>query len=77
MTAIMLADYFIIHENHRNERVSVLKLLIWAVGFVLYRCLLDADTPLGVTFPVIVAVMVIDVVVSRLFGRSKNRSDLM
>ena len=65
MTAIMLADYFFIHENHQKERVSILKLLIWAIGFGLYRYLLNADTPLGVTFPVIVAVMVMDVVVSK------------
>lgn len=76
MTAIMLADYFFIHENHQKERVSILKLLIWAIGFGLYRYLLNADTPLGVTFPVIVAVMVMDVVVSKIVGQSKNRADL-
>lgn len=76
MTAIMLADYFFIHENHQKERVSVLKLLIWAIGFGLYRYLLNADTPLGVTFPVIVAVMVMDVVVSKIVGQPKNRADL-
>lgn len=76
MTAIMLADYFFIHENHQKERVSVLKLLIWAIGFGLYRYLLNADTPLGVTFPVIVAVIVMDVVVSKIVGQSKNRADL-
>lgn len=76
MTAIMLADYFFIHENHQKERVSVLKLLIWAIGFGLYRYLLNADTPLGVTFPVIVAVMVMDVVVSKIVGQSKNPADL-
>lgn len=76
MTAIMLADYFFIHENHQKECVSVLKLLIWAIGFGLYRYLLNADTPLGVTFPVIVAVMVMDVVVSKIVGQSKNRADL-
>lgn len=76
MTAIMLADYFFIHENHQKERVSVLKLLIWAIGFGLYRYLLNADTPLGVTFPVIVAVMVMDVVVSKIVDQSKNRADL-
>lgn len=76
MTAIMLADYFFIHENHQKERVSVLKLLIWAIGFGLYRYLLNADTPLGVTFPVIVAVIVMDVVVSKIVDQSKNRADL-
>ena len=76
MQAIMLADYIFIHENHQKERVSVLKLLIWAIGFGLYRYLLNADTPLGVTFPVIVAVMVMDVVVSKIVGQSKNRADL-
>ena len=75
MTAIMLADYFFIHENHQKERVSVLKLLIWAIGFGLYRYLLNADTPLGVTFPVIVAVRVMDVGVSKIVGQSKNRAD--
>ena len=76
MTAIMLADYFFIHENHQKERVSVLKLLIWAIGFGLYRYLLNADRPLGVSFPVIVAVMVMDVGVRKIVGQSKNRADL-
>ena len=47
-----------------------------AIGFGLYRYLLNADTPLGVTFPVIVAVMVMDVVVSKIVVQSKNRADL-
>lgn len=75
MTAIMLADYFLSMKPPK-ERVSVLKLLIWAISFGLYRYLLNADTPLGVTFPVIVAVMVMDVVVSKIVGQSKNRADL-
>ena len=76
MTAIMLADYFFIHENHQKERVSVLKLLIWAIGFGLYRYLLNSYTPHHLPFPVIVSVMVMDVVVSKIVGQSKNRADL-
>lgn len=58
MTAILLADYFILHRDRSRERLNLLNLVLWGIGFIVYRCLMTVDTPLGITFPVIVLIMI-------------------
>lgn len=59
MTAILLTDYFLLKEDHGASAVNWLNLVLWAGGFFLYRFFLDVETPLGITFPVVIIIMVI------------------
>lgn len=65
MTAILIADYFVLHADRRDTSVNLTNLVLWAMGFCLYRQLLDWDTPLGITFPVIVAIVLLSVLVHK------------
>ena len=65
MTAILLSDYFILKQDHSEESVDWLNLALWLAGFILYRQLLDVQTPLGITFPVIVLVMLASALVHK------------
>jgi len=65
MTAVLIADYFVLHADRRDTSVNLTNLVLWAMGFCLYRQLLDWDTPLGITFPVIVAVVLLSVLVHK------------
>ncbi len=42
MIAVQIADYFILKQDHFEEKCSVRSMLVWAAGFVLYRLLMKA-----------------------------------
>lgn len=66
MTAILLSDYFILRQDHSHQPVYWTNLILWLAGFALYRALLDVQTPWGITFPVIVFVMLASAVIHKL-----------
>ena len=51
MIAIQIADFFIRKRDHSGEKFSVRNLLIWVIGFVLYRLLMRMDLVVGSTLP--------------------------
>ena len=62
MIAIQIADFFILKSNHDNKRFCVSNLVIWAVGFVIYRFMMNVDFVLGNTLPAMVIIIAICVV---------------
>ncbi len=73
MIAVQIADYFILKKRGSKASFNIRNLVIWLIGFVLYR-LLNArlDTPVGVTFPVMVVTVVLCLVVELLFRGKKK-----
>ena len=65
MTAILLSDYFILKQDHSSQAVNWLNLVLWLAGFALYRELLDVQTPVGITCPVSVLVMLASAVIHK------------
>lgn len=51
MIAIQIADFFILKQDHSKHMVSVKNLVIWLIGFILYRMLMNVDFVLGNTLP--------------------------
>jgi putative hydroxymethylpyrimidine transporter CytX len=51
MIAIQIADFFILKQDVSNKAVSVKNLLIWLVGFIAYRLLMNVDIIVGNTLP--------------------------
>ena len=49
MVAIMICDYFLVHHDAKDQNLDISRLIIWVLGFVLYRILLGMDLPLGST----------------------------
>ena len=47
----VIADYFILHRDDTAKSVSLRNLIIWAIGFALYRLLMQVDLPVGNTLP--------------------------
>lgn len=66
MTAILLSDYFILRQDNSSQSVCWLNLILWVAGFALYRALLDVQTPWGITFPVIILVMLASAIIHKL-----------
>ena len=72
MTAVLIADYFVLHADRSGTSVNLTNLILWAIGFFLYRQLLDWDTPLGITFPVIVAIVLLSVLVHKVTDKRQT-----
>ena len=70
MIAIQIADHFILRADHSGPRFDVRNLIVWAVGFVVYRLLMQADIPVGNTLPDMVITMLLCVMASRV-GRHR------
>ena len=51
MIAIQIADFFILHRDKREESFDWRNLIIWVIGFILYRILMRVDLPVGNTLP--------------------------
>ena len=64
MIAIQIADFFILKQNKETSGVSIQNLIIWLVGFVIYRLLMHVDIVVGNTLPDMIITIVICVAVS-------------
>lgn len=63
MIAIMIADFFILKKDKRESMFNWSNLIIWLVGFVLYRMLMNIDLLLGNTLPDMAITMLICLIV--------------
>lgn len=65
MIAIQIADYFILKRNPSKDSADILNLIIWCIGFVLYRWLMHVDTPVGNTLPDMVITIILCIIARR------------
>ena len=66
MSAILIADAFILGNDHSDKKFSPSNLGLWFVGFLLYRYFMHLDTPLGNTLPVMLIIMLLSVIVGKI-----------
>ena len=66
MIAIQIADFFILKQNKQTSAFNVCNLMIWFVGFVVYRLLMRVDIIVGNTLPDMLITIALCVVVSKI-----------
>ncbi|MBP3633307.1 MAG: putative hydroxymethylpyrimidine transporter CytX [Oscillospiraceae bacterium] len=66
MIAIQIADFFILKRNTETSAFNICNLMIWFVGFVVYRLLMRVDIIVGSTLPDMVITILLCVVVSKI-----------
>ena len=71
MIAIQIADFFILKQNKETSVFNVCNLMIWFVGFVVYRLLMRVDIIVGNTLPDMLITIVLCVAVGKM--RRKDR----
>ena len=59
MIAIQIADFFLLKQDKSSRAVYVPNMIIWVIGFVVYRILMNVDMPVGNTLPDMVITMVL------------------
>jgi putative hydroxymethylpyrimidine transporter CytX len=65
MIAVQIADYFILKKaDSADSDWDVRNLIVWVIGFVLYRLLMKVDLPVGSTLPDMAITMVILLIAS-------------
>ncbi len=62
MIAVMIADFFILQRSHEEETFCIENLIVWFIGFLLYRKLMNIDLPIGSTVVDILITVVICVI---------------
>lgn len=72
MIAIQIADFFILKQNKETCAFCIQNLIIWFVGFVIYRLLMHVDIVVGNTLPDMLITIVICVAVSRIRNKIKK-----
>ena len=73
MIAIQIADFFLLKLDKSNQAVHVPNMIIWAIGFIAYRILMNIDMPVGNTLPDMVITIILCLIVGKLFPVSKKR----
>ena len=74
MIAVQIADYFMLKKaDAQKSAFQWRNLAVWLVGFVIYRLLMQVDTPVGNTLPDMVITVVLCVVVEKIAGAVKSK----
>lgn len=72
MIAIQIADFFILKRaDSLSDAIDVTNIVIWIVGFVLYRYLMGVDISVGNTLPDMAVTIVICVIIRKCMGSKK------
>lgn len=74
MIAVQIATFFILKKDNSKDAFSAVNLVVWLVGFILYRVLMRVDIPVGNTLPDMVLTILLCVAVDKLFHTSDRES---
>ena len=69
MIAVQIADFFLLKKKKEERAFDWCNLVIWLVGFVLYRILMHVDFALGNTLPDMVLTILICLAVNAVKGK--------
>lgn len=72
MIAVQIADFFFLKRNAEEKTIQMGNLVVWAVGFIVYRILMHIDLPLGNTLPDMVITVLLCLVVAKCTDRQRK-----
>ena len=72
MIAIQIADFFILKKDSSGCTFCVQNLIIWLVGFILYRLLMTVDIIIGNTLPDMIITVLLCIIVDKIRRRVKK-----
>ncbi|MEE1050157.1 MAG: cytosine permease, partial [Clostridia bacterium] len=65
MIAVQIADFFILKKDNSDKMADISNILIWLIGFVLYRLLMRVDIIVGSTLPDMLITIILCVIVDK------------
>ena len=69
MIAIQIADFFILKSNTETSAFNIRNLIIWFVGFIVYRLLMTIDIVIGNTLPDMMITIIFCIAVHKISAR--------
>ncbi len=73
MIAIQIADFFLLGKRTiTSEKADAVNLILWVIGFVLYRLCMTMNTPVGNTLPVMLITIGICMAVKKIFAKKES-----
>ena len=72
MIAIEIADFFILKQNTEASAFNMCNLMIWLVGFVVYRLLMQVDIVVGNTLPDMLITIALCAAVSKIKRKDRK-----
>lgn len=73
MIAVQIADFFFLKRNAEEKTVQISNLIVWAIGFIVYRILMRIDLPLGNTLPDMVITILLCLLVAKCTGGRQEK----
>lgn len=73
MIAVLIADYFMLGHDSSSREFDTGRFVIWIIGFVAYRLLMQVNTPVGNTLPDMVFTMIIAVIYGKVTMRNEEK----
>lgn len=72
MISVLIVSFFILKTDYSKKNCNYLNLLVWIIGFILYRMFMQLDTVIGNTLPVMVITALLCVIVNKFLGGNEN-----
>ncbi len=71
MISIQITDYFILKTDSSNINFKWSRLIVWFIGFISYRLLMNVDIVIGNTLPSMIITMIICIAVNKVLTLKK------
>jgi purine-cytosine permease-like protein len=72
MISILIVDYFFIKKDHSLKNVYAINLIVWLIGFIVYRLFMNANLIIGCTIPAMLITGILCFVTNKFFGGKKD-----
>ena len=67
----VIADYFVIKKSTEDKGFNAVNIVIWVIGFALYRYLMTVDIIVGNTLPDMVITLILCVFANKIVSKNK------
>lgn len=71
MVAIQIANFFILKRDFFNKAFSIHNLVVWLIGFFVYRILMNVELIIGNTLPDMIITLILSIAVNSILVKKK------
>ena len=72
MIAVLIVTYFVMKTDSSEKSFSWVNLLVWFIGFIIYRLFMQIDTIVGNTLPVMIITALLCIIANKAIGGKGN-----
>ncbi len=72
MIAVLIVTYFVMKTDSSKKSFSWVNLLVWFIGFIIYRLFMQIDTIVGNTLPVMIITALLCIIANKAIGGKGN-----